>query len=103
MNKLPPAVRYTLLRIALFGAVLLVLVGIDRLASTRVDILFLSLVALLLSGLLSYKLLDRQREEMSVSIVERVQRAKESFRAAQTAEDEADEAARAAAAARKPS
>jgi hypothetical protein len=97
VKNLPPALSYTLLRLALFGAVLLVLVGIDRLSPTRVDILFLALVALLLSGLISYKLLRRQREEMSASIVNRVQRAKDGFRTAQSAEDEADEAARDAA------
>jgi hypothetical protein len=85
-----PVLLYTTARAGLFAVTLVVL----YLAGMRQ--LFLLLVAVLVSGILSYVLLGRLRDEMSSSVVERGQAFRARMRARTTAEDEADDARRAA-------
>ncbi|WP_067071893.1 DUF4229 domain-containing protein [Carbonactinospora thermoautotrophica] len=95
MSKIPPAIQYTVLRLALFAGVL----GVLWLLGAR-GLLALGLAALV-SGLLSFTLLAKQRSAMSESLVRRVQRVKESIDRSAAAEDEAVDALEAARA-RKP-
>ena len=87
--NVPPALRYTALRVLLFLAVL----GI--LALLRVHGLLLLALAVLVSGLLSYSLLSRQRDAMSSAIAAKAQRIRDAMEEGTRAEDEADERARA--------
>ncbi|WP_244501183.1 DUF4229 domain-containing protein [Streptomyces sp. TP-A0874] len=100
-SKKYATIRYTALRLGVFVGCLAVLVLI---LSLRVlpsgfedpDPLLVVMAALLLSGPLSWVLLRRERGEMSVQIVERVERAKSRLSAAQGEEDAAVDAAKAA-------
>ena len=75
------AVVYTLLRFALFGAVLVVTLALGLRGFTAL------IVALAGSGLLSLFVLARQRETMSVAVDRRVGRLRERARARTSAED----------------
>ncbi len=92
MSKIHPAIQYTVLRLALFAVVL----GVLWLLGAR-GLLALGL-AVLVSGLLSFTLLAKQRGAMSESLVRGTQRVKESIDRSAAAEDEvldAQEAAKA--------
>ncbi|MFZ5851857.1 MAG: DUF4229 domain-containing protein [Actinomycetota bacterium] len=80
--------RYTLSRAGLFALTfgLLYLV-----AGRRVDVLLVALLALLVSGLLSYVLLRGQRDALAAQVAERARRAQQRMDAATRAEDDADE------------
>jgi hypothetical protein len=77
--------RYTTLRIALFLGVLLLL------SLLRVRGLPLLALAVLISGLLSYRLLSRQRDAMSGAVAGRIQRIRQSIDDSARAEDPDDE------------
>jgi hypothetical protein len=85
-----PVLLYTAARVGLFLAtlVLLYVAGMRQ--------LLLLLVAVLVSGILSYILLGRLRDQMSSSVVEHGQAFRSRMRSRTTAEDEADDARRAA-------
>jgi hypothetical protein len=76
---------YTSSRIALFA----VSVAVLDLVGLRNGWVLL-LAALLLSGLLSFVLLSRQRDAMSAAVVQRTARARERLRARTEAEDDDD-------------
>lgn len=86
-----PAVRYTLLRIVLFAAVMGVVWLLSRyvlkLGGNGAGI-FVVGVSLAVSGLLSYFLLDKQRDAMSAALVDRVERAKARIEEGASAEDD---------------
>lgn len=86
-----PALRYTLLRIGLFAVVsglvwVLARYGL-KLTGDGAGI-FVVGVSLAASGLLSYFLLNSQRDAMSAALVERVERAKARLDEGASAEDE---------------
>ena len=84
-----PVIVYTASRLALFALTLVVLYAFG------LRQLLLLLVAVLVSGLLSYVLLSRQRDAMSQAVVERGHGLRQRMQEATEAEDEYDEAMRA--------
>ena len=80
---------YTSARVAIFAVTLAVLYA----AGMRQ--LLLLVVAVLISGLLSYPLLSRQRDAMSQAVVERGSGLRQRMRERTEAEDAADDAMRA--------
>jgi mannitol-specific phosphotransferase system IIBC component len=67
-----PAVKYTLARLGLFVAVLLLLLPIPNL-----DILLKLMIAVLVSAVLSWFLMRRMREEVAVRLQQSVERRRE--------------------------
>jgi len=99
--KPSPMLRYSLLRLGLFAgsfAVIWGLVYIHVLPAGLGDsnLFWVMLLALVISGPLSYVLLRGAREAASVQVSQRVERAKRNFDATASHEDAADDAARAA-------
>jgi ABC-type transport system involved in cytochrome bd biosynthesis fused ATPase/permease subunit len=84
-----PVLRYTSARLAVFVVVAAVL------ALLGMRGILLLLVAVLVSGLLSFVLLSRQRDAMSASVVQRGASLRQRMKEATEAEDEADDAMRA--------
>jgi hypothetical protein len=97
--KPSPMLRYTLLRLGLFAGGFLVIWG---LVYTRVlpaglgesNLLWVILLALLVSAPLSFVLLRGARAEASVQVAQRVERARANMAAQAAGEDKADDAAR---------
>ncbi|GAA2789315.1 DUF4229 domain-containing protein [Kitasatospora sp. CM 4170] len=105
-NKSHATLRYTSLRVSIFLGCLLValLLGHFQLIPVRgeLGVVFLFLLAAVVSAPLSYVLLSKQRDEMSAQISGKVDglrnRTKDRIAAQNAEEDAADDAARAAAA-----
>ncbi|WP_394297383.1 DUF4229 domain-containing protein [Streptomyces albus] len=94
------AIRYTLLRFALFAACFLAAWGLSYLGVVPAgvgdsQVFWVILLGLVLSAPLSWVLLRKQRLAMSEQVVEKVERAKQRLSADQSREDGADDAARA--------
>lgn len=92
-----PVLRYTTFRLAFFFVALVLLllcrkVGLLPLAGSA-GLLSLMFIAVLVSGLVSYVVLNRHRDAMSAAIVNRVQRTKENMVASASGEDEAPDLA----------
>jgi ABC-type transport system involved in cytochrome bd biosynthesis fused ATPase/permease subunit len=85
-----PVLVYTASRLTVFVVVAAVLAFLGMRG------ILLLLVAVVVSGLLSYVLLSRQRDAMSQSVVQRGERLRRRMREATESEDEADDAMRAA-------
>jgi hypothetical protein len=85
-----PVLVYTASRLGVFVLVAIVL------ALFGMRGILLLLVAVVISGLLSFVLLSRQRDAMSQAVVDRSARIRNRMREATEAEDEADDAMRAA-------
>jgi hypothetical protein len=83
--KVHPALRYTTLRLSIFVAVLLLL------SLLRIRGLLLLLLAVLVSGLISYPLLSKPRDAMSGAVAGGIQRFRRSIDASARAEDTDDE------------
>jgi hypothetical protein len=83
--KLPPAVSYSLARIAIFAVTLVVLL----LALPRLNLLVVAAIAALVSGALSYYLLAGPREAMARSVEGRVSGLRERIDRAAAKEDAA--------------
>jgi hypothetical protein len=93
--------RYTAMRAGLFVACFLAIWGLvyvhvlpAGLGSS--NLLWVMLLALLISGVLSYVLLRGVREEASAQVSQRVERTQRAFRSQASAEDEADDVTRSA-------
>ena len=93
--------RYTAMRLGLFLASFAVIWGLvylrvlpSGLGSS--NLLWVLLLAMVISGALSYALLRNVREQASVQISERVDRTRKAFDAKAGDEDAADDAARSA-------
>ncbi|WP_431944798.1 DUF4229 domain-containing protein [Actinacidiphila sp. bgisy167] len=94
--------RYSLMRLGLFAACFLVIWG---LVYVRVlpaglgdsNLLWVMLLALVVSAPLSFVVLRGVREQASVQVASRVERTKANLAASAAQEDEADDASRAAA------
>jgi len=78
---------YTGLRAALFVASLGVVAGVWMLVSDEVPLLWVIVVAFVMSGLASYFLLNRQREAFARRVEQRAQRASAAFEAQRSKED----------------
>jgi len=84
--NIPPAVTYSVARIAIFAVTLLFLL----LALPRLNLLLVAAIAALVSGVLSYYLLAGPREAMARSVARRVRGAQARLDRAASAEDYPD-------------
>lgn len=84
-----PALRYSLYRIGLFVGVFAVSWGIFYVfgVGSTAAVIALAGMSVIVSGVLSYFLLDRQRDAMSAALVARVERAKARIEETASAED----------------
>ncbi|MFF1698312.1 DUF4229 domain-containing protein [Streptomyces sp. NPDC058257] len=92
--------RYTLMRLGLFVGCFfavwgLVYAGVLPKGLGDSNLLWVLLLALVISAPLSFVLLRKERDRASVQVVERVERTKANLEANRTQEDVADDAARA--------
>jgi hypothetical protein len=77
-------IAYTSARILIFAATTAVLALVTPM---KKDPLVLLAASILISGIISYVLLSRQRDTMSASVISSVRRGKGRFEAAKTKED----------------
>jgi hypothetical protein len=80
-------VVYTALRLGVFVASLAVVVGVWMLVADTVPILWPLVIALVVSGLASYFLLNRQREAFARRVAQRAERVQERFDRMKAKED----------------
>jgi CHASE1-domain containing sensor protein len=80
-------VIYTALRIGLFVASLVVVVGVWMLLADTVPILWPLVIALVMSGVASYFLLNRQRAAFARRVEQRADRMQERFEQMKSRED----------------
>jgi hypothetical protein len=78
---------YTALRLVLFAGAFAIVAGIWLAVSDSVPVLWVLVIALVVSGLASYFLLDRQRESFARRVDERARRATAAFEAQKAHED----------------
>jgi hypothetical protein len=98
--KPSPMLRYTLMRLGLLAGTFLVIWGLVYLRVLpaglgKSNLLWVVLLAMVVSAPLSFVLLRGAREKASVQVSERVQRTRANMAANAASEDEADDAARA--------
>ncbi|MFE0627700.1 DUF4229 domain-containing protein [Streptomyces sp. NPDC058864] len=94
--------RYSLMRLGLFAACFLAIWGLVYVRALPAglgdsNLLWVMLLALVISAPLSFVVLRGVREEASVQVATRVERTKANLAASAAQEDEADDASRAAA------
>ena len=80
-------VVYTGLRLVLFAAAFAVVAGIWLAASDSVPLMWVLVISLVISGVASYVLLDRQRERFAQRVDERARKATAAFEAHKARED----------------
>ena len=80
-------VIYTALRLGLFVASLVVVVGVWMLFADTVPILWPLVISLVMSGLASYFLLNRQREAFARRVERRAERMQQRFEEMKSKED----------------
>jgi ABC-type bacteriocin/lantibiotic exporter with double-glycine peptidase domain len=80
-------VIYTALRLGLFLASLLVVVGVWMLLADSVPVLWVVVIAFVISGLASYFLLNRQREAFARRVETRAERMQQRFEEMKAKED----------------
>jgi Protein of unknown function (DUF4229) len=80
-------VIYTALRLGLFLASLVVVVGVWMLLADTVPILWPLVISFVVSGLASYFLLNRQREAFARRVERRAERMQERFEEMKSKED----------------
>jgi mannitol-specific phosphotransferase system IIBC component len=80
-------VIYTALRLGLFAASLVVVVGVWMLLADTVPILWPVVISFVVSGLASYFLLNRQREAFARRVERRAARMQERFEEMKAKED----------------
>ena len=80
-------VIYTALRLGLFVASLVVVVGVWMLLADTVPILWPLVISLVMSGLASYFLLNRQREAFARRVELRAERMQQRFEEMKSKED----------------
>jgi hypothetical protein len=78
---------YTALRLLLFAAAFAIVAGIWLAVSDHVPLLWAFVIALVLSGVASYYVLNRPRESLAQRVDERARRASEAFEARRARED----------------
>lgn len=106
-SKSYATLRYTSMRVSVFGAVFVITLvlahfGVLPVMAGAPGVLLLLIIALVVSGLVSYVVLSRQRDEMSAQITEKLERRssrgvgmKQRFADDAAAEDALDDAVRA--------
>jgi membrane protein implicated in regulation of membrane protease activity len=80
-------VIYTVLRLVLFVAAFAVVAGLWLAFSDNVPVLWVFVIAFVISGVASYFLLNRPRESFARRVDERAQRASAAFEARKARED----------------
>ena len=80
-------VVYTALRLVLFAAAFAIVAGIWLAVSDHVPVMWALVIALVVSGLASYVVLDRQRERFARRVDERARKATAAFEAMKARED----------------
>ena len=80
-------VVYTLLRLVLFVGTLAIVAGIWDLVADGVDLIWALVISLVISGLLSYPLLNRQRTAFARRVEERAARTVSAFEEMKAKED----------------
>ena len=80
-------VIYTALRLVLFAAAFGIVAGIWLAASDSVPVMWALVIALVVSGVLSYFVLDPQRESFARRVDERARKASAAFEARKARED----------------
>jgi uncharacterized membrane protein len=80
-------VVYTLLRLVLFGAAFAVVAGVWLAVSDTVPVMWVLVIAVVVSGVASYFLLNRPRESFAQRVDERARRASEAFETRRARED----------------
>jgi hypothetical protein len=80
-------VVYTLLRLLLFVASVAVVAGIWLAVADSVPVMWVLVIALVVSGVASYFLLNRQRESFARRVDDRARRATAAFEAHKARED----------------
>jgi len=80
-------VVYTLMRLVLFVAAFAIVAGIWLAVADSVPVMWVLIIALAVSGVVSYFVLDRQRERFARRVDERARRASAAFEAMKARED----------------
>ncbi len=80
-------VVYTLLRLVLFAASFAIVAGIWLAVADEVPVLWVFVIAFVISGLASYFVLNPQRERFAQRVDERARRASAAFEAHKARED----------------
>ena len=80
-------VVYTALRLVMFAAAFAIISGIWLAVSDSVPVMWALIIALVVSGIASYVVLDRQRERFARRVDERARRATAAFEAMKARED----------------
>ena len=80
-------VVYTLMRLVMFVAAFAIVAGIWLAVAGSVPVMWALVIALALSGVASYFVLDRQRERFAQRVDERARRASAAFEALKARED----------------
>jgi hypothetical protein len=80
-------VVYTALRLVLFAAAFVVVAGIWLAVTDHVPVLWALVIALVISGIASWFLLDRVRQRFAIRVDERARRAAAAFEAMKARED----------------
>ena len=80
-------VVYTALRLLLFAAAFGIVAGIWLAVSDNVPVMWVLIIALVVSGIASWIVLDRQRERFARRVDERARRATAAFEAMKARED----------------
>jgi ABC-type multidrug transport system fused ATPase/permease subunit len=80
-------VVYTALRLVLFAASFAIVAGIWLAVSDSVPLMWVLVIALVISGVASYFVLNRQRERFARRVEERARKATAAFEAAKARED----------------
>ena len=78
---------YTLLRLLLFAASFAIVAGIWLAVSDTVPLMWVFVIAFVMSGVASYFVLNRPRESLAQRVDERARRASEAFEARRARED----------------
>ncbi len=78
---------YTLLRLVLFAASFAIVAGIWLAVADEVPVLWVFVIAFVISGLASYFVLNSQRERFAQRVDERARRASAAFEAHKARED----------------
>ncbi len=78
---------YTALRVLVFAAAFAVVLGIWLAVADSVPILWVIVIAFVVSGVVSYFLLNRPRESLARRVDDRARRASEAFEAHKARED----------------
>ncbi len=80
-------VVYTALRLVLFAAAFGIVAGIWLAVSDSVPVMWALVIAMVVSGVASYVVLDRQRERFARRVDERARKAASAFEALKARED----------------